>query len=144
MTTESWLESKSTSPTITRETTTWKFFENFLSFFFKVPTSLTNTRDITLLSNISCKGPSNWSLEKYADLNENTSIEVLILCDTLELRPVKIDLREIQIPLPLHGILLPENFLSFFFRETIKFYKYRHPSHNTQAGVYVLRAVKVD
>ena len=104
MTTESWLESKSTSPTITRETTTWK----------------------------------------YADLNENTSIEVLILCDTLELRPVKIDLREIQIPLPLHGILLPENFLSFFFRETIKFYKYRHPSFNTQAGVYVLRAVKVD
>ena len=79
-----------------------------------MPTSLTNTRDITLLSNISCKGPSNWSLEKYADLNENTSIEVLILCDTLELRPVKIDLREIQIPLPLHEILLPENFQKIF------------------------------
>ena len=71
-------------------------------------------------------------------------MELLILCDTVELRPVKIDLGEIQLPLPLHGILLPENFLSFFFRETIKFYKYRRPSLNTQAGVYVPRAVKVD
>ena len=88
MTTESWLESKSTSPTITRE--------------------------LTLLSNISCKGPSNWSLGKCADLNENTSMELLILCDTVELRPVKIDLRQIQIPLRLHEILLPENFQKIF------------------------------
>ena len=77
MTTESWLESKSTSPTIT-------------------------------------KGPSNWSLGKCADLNENTSMELLILCDTVELRPVKIDLRQIQIPLRLHEILLPENFQKIF------------------------------
>ena len=73
---------------------------------------------------------------------------MLILCDTVEPRPVKIDLREIQLPLPLHGILLPENFpkifLVFFLRETIKFYKYRRPSLNTLAGVNVLRAVKID
>ena len=41
-------------------------------------------------------------------------MELLILCDTVELRPVKIDLRQIQIPLRLHEILLPKNFQKIF------------------------------
>ena len=32
----------------------------------------------------------------------------------------------------------------FFFRETIKFYKYRRPQLNTWSGFYVLRAIEVD
>ena len=32
----------------------------------------------------------------------------------------------------------------FFFRETIKFYKYRRPQLNTWSGLYVLRAIEVD